>query len=58
MGTPELGPISTGLGEIYQYVVRAKEGYEQKYDETALRTLQDWVVKKTAFRRKRSCRSK
>lgn len=46
MGTPELGPISTGLGEIYQYVVRAKEGYEQKYDETALRTLQDWVVKR------------
>jgi cobalt-zinc-cadmium resistance protein CzcA len=30
MGTPELGPVSTGLGEIYQYVVRAKEGYEKK----------------------------
>ena len=46
MGTPALGPISTGLGEIYQYVVRAKKGYEQKYDETALRTIQDWVVKR------------
>lgn len=46
MGTPELGPISTGLGEIYQYVVRAKKGYEQKYDATELRTIQDWVVKR------------
>lgn len=32
IGTPELGPISTGLGEIYQYVVRPEEGYETKYD--------------------------
>ncbi len=46
IGTPELGPITTGLGEIYQYVVRAKPGYEKKYNETALRTLQDWVVRR------------
>lgn len=41
-----LGPISTGLGEIYHYTIRAKKGYEQKYSLTDLRTLQDWVVRK------------
>ncbi len=46
IGTPELGPVSTGLGEIYQYVVRAKDGYESKYDETSLRTIQDWLVRR------------
>ncbi len=46
IGTPELGPITTGLGEIYQYVVRAKDGYKNKYDETDLRTIQDWIVRR------------
>nr|WP_199079646.1 CusA/CzcA family heavy metal efflux RND transporter [Pedobacter sp. ASV19] len=46
IGTPTLGPISTGLGEIYQYVVRPKKGYEQKYDATQLRTIQDWIVRR------------
>ena len=46
IGTPELGPVSTGLGEIYQYVVRPKKGYEKKYDETDLRTIQDWIVRR------------
>lgn len=46
IGQPELGPISTGLGEIYQYVVRPKEGYESKFDETELRTIQDWIVRR------------
>ena len=46
IGIPELGPISTGLGEIYQYVVRPKEGYENKYDATELRTIQDWIVRR------------
>ncbi len=46
IGTPELGPISTGLGEIYQYVVRPKEGYEAKYNATELRTIQDWIVRR------------
>ena len=42
----EMGPIATGLGEIYHYTVRAKEGYEHKYSLTQLRTLQDWIVRK------------
>lgn len=46
IGTPELGPITTGLGEIYQYMVRAKPGYENKYNETELRTIQDWIVRR------------
>ncbi len=46
IGVPELGPISTGLGEIFQYVVRAKAGYEKQYDETELRTIQDWVIRR------------
>jgi len=46
IGMPEMGPITTGLGEIYQYVVRAKKGYEQKYDVTELRTIQDWYVRR------------
>ena len=46
IGTPELGPVSTGLGEIYQYIVRTKPGYEKKYNETDLRTIQDWIVRR------------
>ena len=46
IGQPQLGPISTGLGEIYQYVVRPAEGYEDQYDETELRTIQDWIVRR------------
>ena len=46
IGEPQLGPISTGLGEIYQYVVRPEEGYEDQYDETELRTIQDWIVRR------------
>jgi heavy metal efflux system protein len=46
IGTPELGPVSTGLGEIYQYVVKAKPGYEKHYDATDLRTIQDWIVRR------------
>lgn len=43
-GSPELAPITTGLGEIYQYDVYAKKGYEEKYDATELRTIQDWII--------------
>lgn len=43
---PEMGPVTTGLGEIYQYVVRPEKGYENKYDAMELRTIQDWVVRK------------
>lgn len=46
IGTPTLGPISTGLGEIYQYVVKPKKGYEQKFNVTELRTIQDWIVRR------------
>ena len=45
-GTPELAPVTTGLGEIYQYVVRPKKGYENKFDLTELRTIQDWIVRR------------
>ncbi|MGY5355798.1 CusA/CzcA family heavy metal efflux RND transporter [Wenyingzhuangia sp. IMCC45467] len=46
LGTPEMAPISTGLGEIYQYVVRPKKGFEDQYSATELRTIQDWIVKR------------
>lgn len=46
IGAPELGPISTGLGEIYQYVVRPEKGYEKQFSLTELRTIQDWIVRR------------
>ena len=46
IGEPSMGPISTGLGEIYQYVVRPADGYEDQYDATELRTIQDWIVRR------------
>lgn len=46
IGSPALGPVSTGLGEIYQYVVKPKKGFEQKFDATQLRTIQDWIVRR------------
>lgn len=45
-GKPSMAPISTGLGEIYQYVLTAEKGYEKEYSPMKLRTLQDWVVKR------------
>lgn len=46
IGSPELGPVTTGLGEIYQYVVRAADGYEGKFSDMELRTIQDWIVRR------------
>lgn len=46
LGRPELMPITTGLGEIYQYVLQVKPGYEHEYDAMKLRTIQDWIVKR------------
>ena len=46
IGTPEMAPVTTGLGEIYQYVVHTKEGYEDKYSAMELRTIQDWIIKR------------
>ena len=45
-GSPELAPVTTGLGEIYQYIVKPKKGYEQLYDLTELRTIQDWIIRR------------
>ncbi|MEL0645655.1 CusA/CzcA family heavy metal efflux RND transporter [Olleya sp. Ti.3.14] len=45
-GSPEMGPITTGLGEIYQYILDVKPGYKNKYSTTDLRTIQDWIVKR------------
>ncbi len=45
-GTPEMGPISTGLGEIYQYVLDVEPEYQDLYSTTDLRTIQDWIVKR------------
>lgn len=42
----ELAPISTGLGEIFQYRLAVDKGYEKKYTPMELRTLQDWVVRR------------
>lgn len=46
IGSPELAPVTTGLGEIYQYIVRPKKGYEKKFDAMELRTIQDWIVRR------------
>ena len=46
LGVPEMAPISTGLGEIYQYIIRPKTGYEHRYNSMELRTIQDWIVRR------------
>ena len=43
VGTPEMGPNTSGLGQIYQYILRSDN--PEKYDAIALRSLNDWVVK-------------
>ncbi|MBE7171641.1 MAG: CusA/CzcA family heavy metal efflux RND transporter [Williamsia sp.] len=45
-GTPQLAPVTTGLGEIYQYVVRPEKGYENRYSLADLRTIQDWIIRR------------
>ncbi len=46
LGTPTLGPLTTGLGEIFQYVVKPKPGFESKFDAVELRTIQDWIIRR------------
>ena len=46
LGIPSMGPITTGLGEVYQYVLYPAKGYEDTYTATDLRTIQDWIVKR------------
>ncbi|MBD0823573.1 CusA/CzcA family heavy metal efflux RND transporter [Aestuariibaculum marinum] len=45
-GSPEMGPITTGLGEIHQYILDVKPEYKDQYSTTDLRTIQDWIVKR------------
>lgn len=49
MGKPELAPVSTGLGEIYQYIIHPKKGAEDKYSPMDLRTMQDWIVARQLY---------
>jgi cobalt-zinc-cadmium resistance protein CzcA len=49
IGTPELAPVSTGLGEIYQYVIHPGKGAEDKYTAMDLRTMQDWIVARQLY---------
>jgi len=46
LGSPELLPITTGLGEVYQYTLEVDEKYKNKYTPTDLRTIHDWIVKR------------
>ena len=45
-GVPEMGPISTGLGEIYQYSLQVDEEFKDVYSSSDLRTMQDWIVRR------------
>lgn len=49
IGKPELAPVSTGLGEVYQYMIHPKEGSENKYSPMDLRTMQDWIVARQLY---------
>jgi cobalt-zinc-cadmium resistance protein CzcA len=49
LGRPELAPVSTGLGEVYQYVIHPKKGFENKYSAMDLRTMQDWIVARQLY---------
>ena len=46
VGKPEMAPVTTGLGEIYQYILRPEKGFEKKYDAMELRSMQDWIVRR------------
>ena len=46
LGKPEMAPVSTGLGEIYQYIVKPENRNDTSFSNMELRTIQDWIVKK------------
>lgn len=46
LGVPEMSPISTGLGEIYQYALHVSPGYDSLYSPMELRSIQDWIVRR------------
>ncbi len=50
VGSPDLAPVSTGLGEVYQYVLHTEPGYDSIYTDMELRTIQDWIVKRQLLR--------
>lgn len=49
IGKPQLAPVTTGLGEIYQYILHPKKGSENKYSAMDLRTMQDWIVARQLY---------
>lgn len=46
LGDPEMAPVTTGLGEIYQYTLRVKKGFEGEYSLSRLRSIQDWIIRR------------
>lgn len=50
LGTPDMAPLSTGLGEIFQYIIKPKKGFEEKFTATEIRTVQDWIVRRQLLR--------
>jgi len=46
LGDPSMAPLSTGLGEIYQYIIKPKGGYEKEFSPAELRSIQDWIVRR------------
>ena len=49
IGTPRLAPVSSGLGEVYQYIIHPAKGSEEKYSAMDLRTMQDWIVARQLY---------
>lgn len=46
LGKPYMGPVSTGLGEVFQYVIRARDPKDKSYSLMEIRTLQDWAIRR------------
>ena len=46
LGQPSMGPITTGLGEVYQYTLKVEPEFQDKYTLADLRTMQDWIVQR------------
>lgn len=49
IGKPEMSPVSTGLGEVYQYIIHPQKGSENKYTSMDLREIQDWIVARQLY---------
>jgi len=45
-GSPEIGPITTGLGEVYQYTLEVKPEFKDRYSTRDLRSIQDWIIRR------------